>query len=274
MAVTYPPLPSCANTNLTDILPEVRHCPTLSCCTVLFCQVMESMEHDKPVRMMNRTWHCGDGVQAMVRLSLPCFIPADNTTETLRKNVCCLRWTGELMLHCLGLRERHGGRAGGTHHPLQRQVRRNTDRDGVRPLGQYCCALTATGIAVQPVTVGGAVVQYDSVQLEAGQEVELTCKEPLARPSQDWSVLYCTIPRCTVVGRYDLDPHDGRVTAVCQEDGVTPLYCTAVLHCCADLQCPGHPAGGLHHSLRPASHSRPGPPGLSIHALLFSTNFL
>ena len=89
------------------------------------------------------------------------------------------------------------------------------------------CTLTATGIAAQPITVGGAVVQYDSVQLEAGQEVELTCKEPLARPSQDWCVLYCSITRCTVVGRYDLDPHDGRVTAVCQEDGVrsTVLYC-------------------------------------------------
>ena len=36
MAVTYPPLPSCANTNLTDILPEVLHCTTqLLDCAVL-----------------------------------------------------------------------------------------------------------------------------------------------------------------------------------------------------------------------------------------------
>ena len=32
-------------------------------------------------------------------------------------------------------------------------------------------------------------------------------RDPLARPSQDW---------------YDLDPWDGKVTAVCQENGVSP----------------------------------------------------
>merc|ERR1712015_455669 len=46
--------------------------------------------------------------------------------------------------------------------------------------------------------------KIDLLLLEAGQEIDITCKDPLARPSQDW---------------YDLDPWDGKVTAVCQEYG-------------------------------------------------------
>ena len=58
--------------------------------------------------------------------------------------------------------------------------------------------------------------EYDSEMVSVGEEVEITCKDSLARPSQDW---------------YDLSPHDGRVTAVCQYDGTFSVRATQLAPC-------------------------------------------
>ena len=50
------------------------------------------------------------------------------------------------------------------------------------------------------------IATVKSCQLVA---ILLFARDPLARPSQDW---------------YDLDPWDGKVTAVCQENGVSGFY--------------------------------------------------
>ena len=70
---TFPNLPTCLNTNLTELMPSV----------------MPSMTHDKPVVMMNKTWMCpGDTVQSMRSVSVPCYINTTNTIVRLTKNVC------------------------------------------------------------------------------------------------------------------------------------------------------------------------------------------
>jgi len=68
--------------------------------------------------------------------------------------------------------------------------------------------------------------KIDLLELEAGQEIDITCKDPLARPSQDW---------------YDLDPWDGKVTAVCQENGEYSVRTTQLALCkvvCDQLSIP------------------------------------
>merc|ERR1712037_838464 len=68
--------------------------------------------------------------------------------------------------------------------------------------------------------------KIDLLLLEAGQEIDITCKDPLARPSQDW---------------YDLDPWDGKVTAVCQENGEYSVRTTQLALCqvvCDQLSIP------------------------------------
>ena len=69
---TFPPLPKCENTNLTELMPLV----------------MESMTHDKPILMKNKTWMCPDGVQSMRYVSVPCYINTTNTIAMLGKSVC------------------------------------------------------------------------------------------------------------------------------------------------------------------------------------------
>ena len=70
---TFPPLPKCLNTNLTEMMPYV----------------MDSMTHDKPIVMKNKTWMCpGDSVQSMRSVAVPCYINTTNTIVTLSKNVC------------------------------------------------------------------------------------------------------------------------------------------------------------------------------------------
>ena len=69
---TFPPLPKCENTNLTELMPLV----------------MESMTHDKPILMMNKTWMCPDGVQSMRYVNVPCYINTTNTIVMLGKSVC------------------------------------------------------------------------------------------------------------------------------------------------------------------------------------------
>ena len=44
----------------------------------------------------------------------------------------------------------------------------------------------------------------------------LHCRDPLTRPSQDW---------------YDLEPWDGKITAVCQSDGLYNVRATQLAIC-------------------------------------------
>ena len=66
------PAPVCKNDNLTDIMPYL----------------MDSMEHDKPIVMLDRTDMCSDQVRPKVEVTVPCFKNATNTTEQLKKKVC------------------------------------------------------------------------------------------------------------------------------------------------------------------------------------------
>ena len=66
------PAPVCKNDNLTDIMPYL----------------MDSMEHDKPIVMLDRTDMCSDQIRPKVEVTVPCYKNATNTTEQLKKKVC------------------------------------------------------------------------------------------------------------------------------------------------------------------------------------------
>ena len=66
------PAPVCKNENLTDNMPYL----------------MDSMTHNKPIVMVDRTDMCGDQVRHKVEVTVPCYINATNTTEELKKKVC------------------------------------------------------------------------------------------------------------------------------------------------------------------------------------------
>ena len=66
----FPPLPTCSNVDLTDLMPYV----------------MESMEHDKEIILKNKTRKCKDGVQELVQIDMLCTI--DGTEEILTEKSC------------------------------------------------------------------------------------------------------------------------------------------------------------------------------------------
>jgi hypothetical protein len=68
---SFPPLPTCSNADLTFIMPDV----------------MESMEHDKPIILKNLTKKCLDqDILNMVRISMNCT--EDGTDKILTKTTC------------------------------------------------------------------------------------------------------------------------------------------------------------------------------------------
>ena len=67
---SYPPLPTCSNAELTDLMPTI----------------MESMEHNKEIVLKNRTKKCKDGIQEKVRVSMTCTV--NGTDEVMTEDTC------------------------------------------------------------------------------------------------------------------------------------------------------------------------------------------
>lgn len=76
----------------------------------------------------------------------------------------------------------------------------------------------------------GTFITEDIEYLEAGQVVNMKCKDPILRPSAD---------------RYDLDSSDGLVTAVCQPDGNYSVRVTQLGPCVAVCDQTKIPIPGL-----------------------------
>ena len=64
------PAPVCKNENLTDNMPYL----------------MDSMTHNKPIVMVQRTDMCSDQVRHKVEVTVPFYINATNTTEEFCNN--------------------------------------------------------------------------------------------------------------------------------------------------------------------------------------------
>jgi len=64
--------------------------------------------------------------------------------------------------------------------------------------------------------VNKAPVLEDTTRLKAGQEVNMWCKDLKTQPSEDI---------------YDLDPFDGKISAVCQPDGMYSVRVTQLAQC-------------------------------------------
>jgi len=177
---SFPPLPTCKNTNLTDLLPHI----------------MESMEHDKQIILKNRTKKCLDGTQEMVLVSMNCTV--NGTAKTLTSETC----------------------ENSTEVTKTEIETTCTEKDGTPEKD-------TTEISPPLLLMdGGQAVSYDSKELTVGEEISITCKEPMTRPSQDW---------------YDLSPWDGSVTAVCQADGTYTVRATQLAVCttvCDQLNIP------------------------------------
>ena len=148
---TFPPLPKCLNTNLTEMMPTV----------------MDSMTHDKPIVMKNKTWMCpGDSVQSMRSVAVPCYINTTNTIVMLGKSVCqndTSQAVTDLETKCV---DNRNGLANGTADISGELV--------TTIMVSSRCNFNFHPL--QPLRIGSVYQEYDSIQLTVGEEVEITCK--------------------------------------------------------------------------------------------------
>ena len=129
--------------------------------------MMESMTHDKPILMKNKTWMCPDGVQSMRYVNVPCYINTTNTIVMLGKSVCqndTSQAVTDLETKCVNNRN---SLANGSAEISGELVTTNS----------LCCLNPFLLFhLLQPLRIGSVYQEYDSVQLTVGEEVEITCK--------------------------------------------------------------------------------------------------
>ena len=98
----------------------------------------------------------------MVSVTLPCHIDTTNTTKQLSKNVCQNETGAAVTSLTTKCTDNHGGAA-------QTEVISGALVSGTAALlASYLCTL-------QLMMANGQYVEYDSIELEYGEEIDITC---------------------------------------------------------------------------------------------------
>ena len=99
----------------------------------------------------------------MVSVTLPCHIDTTNTTKQLSKNVCQNETGAAVTSLTTKCTDNHGGAA-------QTEVISGALVSGAAAalLASYLCTL-------QLMMANGQYVEYDSIELEYGEEIDITC---------------------------------------------------------------------------------------------------